>query len=234
MRIPTARRPKKSINSLANFLSRITNLRVCLTIYCRPRPFLTLCTWALVVFCTGSITFDNAIVLKNGNANPTSGSHPNWNDTKSFSAPSRSFLDPSFRARSPATLWTVDGLTSITISTSTVGCGPSFNGRLSLSGRSIFNFRLKNYELFWMNNYFNFSDWQDYLTYWHHRMYHTPWLYKHFHKLHHTYKQPTAFSVTAIHPVEFLHMQCVLISPMFLVPTHWGMHGQHQYLVSIK
>lgn len=67
-----------------------------------------------------------------------------------------------------------------------------------------------------------FIIWQDYLTYWHHRMYHTPFLYKHFHKLHHTYKQPTAFSVTAIHPVEFLHMQCVLISPMFLVPTHWG------------
>lgn len=63
--------------------------------------------------------------------------------------------------------------------------------------------------------------WQDYLTYWHHRMYHTPFLYKNFHKLHHTYKQPTAFSVTAIHPVEFVHMQFVLLSPLFLVPTHW-------------
>ncbi|KAK7079319.1 hypothetical protein SK128_021123 [Halocaridina rubra] len=63
--------------------------------------------------------------------------------------------------------------------------------------------------------------WQDYLTYWHHRMYHTPFLYKNFHKLHHKYKQPTAFSVTAIHPVEFLHMQAVLISPMVLFPTHW-------------
>jgi len=63
--------------------------------------------------------------------------------------------------------------------------------------------------------------WQDYLTYWHHRWYHVPFLYKHFHKLHHTYKQPTAFSVTAIHPVEFLHIQAVLMSPMFLFPTHW-------------
>ncbi|KAB7495119.1 Delta(7)-sterol 5(6)-desaturase erg32 [Armadillidium nasatum] len=53
--------------------------------------------------------------------------------------------------------------------------------------------------------------WQDYLTYWHHRIYHMPFLYKHFHKLHHKYKQPTAFSVTAIHPIEFLHMQFVLI-----------------------
>jgi Delta7-sterol 5-desaturase len=40
--------------------------------------------------------------------------------------------------------------------------------------------------------------------------------------LHHTYKQPTAFSVTAIHPAEFLFFQCILISPMFLVPTHWS------------
>ncbi|GBP79318.1 Delta(7)-sterol 5(6)-desaturase erg32 [Eumeta japonica] len=40
----------------------------------------------------------------------------------------------------------------------------------------------------------------DYTTYIMHRLYHTPWLYKNFHKLHHKYKQPTAFSVTAIHP----------------------------------
>lgn len=63
--------------------------------------------------------------------------------------------------------------------------------------------------------------WQDYLTYWHHRLYHIPFLYKNFHKLHHKYKQPTAFSVTAIHPLEFLHMQAVLVSPMMLFPVHW-------------
>jgi len=60
----------------------------------------------------------------------------------------------------------------------------------------------------------------DYITYWHHRVYHMPFLYKHFHKLHHTYKQPTAFSVTAIHPVEFLNIQAVYISPMFTVPMY--------------
>merc|ERR1712071_47420 len=88
----------------------------------------------------------------------------------------------------------------------------------------------------WTTLYYNVSDygwvwlflqfpivfiWQDYLTYWHHRLYHNPFLYKHFHKLHHTYKQPTAFSVTAIHPVEFLHIQAVLMSNMFLFPTHY-------------
>merc|ERR1711970_1069959 len=47
-----------------------------------------------------------------------------------------------------------------------------------------------------------------------------PYLYKHFHKLHHTYKQPTAFSVTAIHPIEFLNIQSIYIMPMFLIPIH--------------
>lgn len=62
---------------------------------------------------------------------------------------------------------------------------------------------------------------QDYLTYWAHRIYHWPLLYKHFHKLHHTYKQPTAFSVTAIHPVEFVSIQMIYILPMFTLPVHY-------------
>jgi len=62
----------------------------------------------------------------------------------------------------------------------------------------------------------------DYITYWLHRIYHMPFLYKHFHKLHHTYKQPTAFSVTAIHPVEFFNIQAVYIAPMFLMDIHAG------------
>ncbi|TRY76780.1 hypothetical protein TCAL_14769 [Tigriopus californicus] len=84
--------------------------------------------------------------------------------------------------------------------------------------------------------YFNISDYgylwfllqwpaifimQDYLTYWIHRIYHMPFLYKHFHKLHHTYKHPTAFSVTAIHPFEFVSIQCIYISPIFTFPVHW-------------
>ncbi|XP_055600534.1 uncharacterized protein LOC129749552 [Uranotaenia lowii] len=63
---------------------------------------------------------------------------------------------------------------------------------------------------------------QDYLTYWIHRIYHWPWLYKHFHKLHHTYKQPTIFSVTAIHPFEIMHVQLTMLLPIFVIPTHWA------------
>ncbi|XP_023945202.2 lathosterol oxidase-like [Bicyclus anynana] len=61
----------------------------------------------------------------------------------------------------------------------------------------------------------------DYTTYILHRLYHTPWLYKRFHKLHHKYKQPTAFSVTAIHPVEIMHVQLTMCLPLFTLPVHW-------------
>ncbi|OWR46668.1 hypothetical protein KGM_201266 [Danaus plexippus plexippus] len=61
----------------------------------------------------------------------------------------------------------------------------------------------------------------DYTTYILHRLYHTPWLYKHFHKLHHKYKQPTAFSVTAIHPVEIMHVKLTMCLPLFTIPIHW-------------
>ncbi|CAH2105935.1 unnamed protein product [Euphydryas editha] len=61
----------------------------------------------------------------------------------------------------------------------------------------------------------------DYTTYIIHRLYHTPWLYKNFHKLHHKYKQPTAFSVTAIHPVEIMHVQLTMCLPLFTIPVHW-------------
>jgi len=63
--------------------------------------------------------------------------------------------------------------------------------------------------------------WQDYITYWGHRMFHYPWLYKNFHKLHHSYKQPTAWSATAIHPVEFTFFQLVYMSPMFIFNVHY-------------
>ncbi|KAJ8866408.1 hypothetical protein PR048_032251 [Dryococelus australis] len=62
---------------------------------------------------------------------------------------------------------------------------------------------------------------QDYMTYWLHRIYHIPFFYKRFHKLHHKYKQPTAFSVTAIHPFEIMHIQITLMLPLVAIPTHF-------------
>ena len=68
----------------------------------------------------------------------------------------------------------------------------------------------------------NSSSLQDYLVYWSHRLHHTPLLYKMFHKMHHKYKQPTAWSAPANHPIEFTFNQCLLMSCMFLFPIHWG------------
>ncbi|XP_076317878.1 methylsterol monooxygenase 1-like [Tachypleus tridentatus] len=64
----------------------------------------------------------------------------------------------------------------------------------------------------------------DMAAYYFHRMYHLPYLYKHFHKWHHRYKQPTAFSASAIHPFEFINYQTLLALPMFFVPIHWSVY----------
>jgi lathosterol oxidase len=60
------------------------------------------------------------------------------------------------------------------------------------------------------------------MIYWNHRLFHVPFFYKNFHKLHHSYKAPTAFSVTAIHPVECAFFQTLYMLPMFTIPVHWG------------
>lgn len=102
-------------------------------------------------------------------------------------------------------------------------------GYLHLPSKKIFLREQKRFERktndyhksFGIRNNFLFDALQDYATYWMHRIYHTPFLYKNFHKLHHKYKHPTAFSVTAIHPVESSSIQCVYALPLFLWPTHW-------------
>lgn len=61
-------------------------------------------------------------------------------------------------------------------------------------------------------------------TYYIHRTLHLPFFYKTFHKLHHRFKQPTPFSASAMHPVEFLWVQSTMILPLFLVPIHWAVY----------
>lgn len=75
--------------------------------------------------------------------------------------------------------------------------------------------------LWWLLQFPLIFIYQDYLTYWAHRIFHMPYLYQRFHRTHHKYAQPTAFSVTAIHPVEISVMQLLLIVPLFTVPIHW-------------
>lgn len=62
----------------------------------------------------------------------------------------------------------------------------------------------------------------DALLYYLHRMMHWKWLYRSIHKWHHRYKEPTAYSATAMHPAEFIMFQTVLALPAFVVPMHAG------------
>lgn len=57
-------------------------------------------------------------------------------------------------------------------------------------------------------------------SYYMHRLLHGPFLYKRIHKHHHRYHSPTAFASVAMHPVEVLTYQSILIVPMFIVPLH--------------
>ncbi|XP_035213324.1 putative methylsterol monooxygenase DDB_G0269788 [Stegodyphus dumicola] len=60
------------------------------------------------------------------------------------------------------------------------------------------------------------------LFYYYHRMFHLPAVYKAYHKYHHRYKQPTAFSSTAMHPLEFVILQSAIFIPMFTIPVHYA------------
>ena len=45
---------------------------------------------------------------------------------------------------------------------------------------------------------------EDFLFYWTHLLFHTPWLYKTIHKQHHFYRQPTGVVFVISHPIEAL------------------------------
>ena len=61
------------------------------------------------------------------------------------------------------------------------------------------------------------------INYYTHRLFHVPWLYRTFHKWHHRYVSPTLYSTTAMHPLESMTFQGLLLIPMFVVPLHAGM-----------
>ncbi|HEY2509978.1 MAG TPA: sterol desaturase family protein [Polyangiaceae bacterium] len=57
-------------------------------------------------------------------------------------------------------------------------------------------------------------------AYWSHRLYHRKAAFQRFHKWHHRYGAPTPFTVTAMHPVEFITYQSIFLLPAFIVPMH--------------
>ena len=71
------------------------------------------------------------------------------------------------------------------------------------------------------------------MLYWYHRLFHIPFLYKWSHKVHHQFKQPTAYAGLATHPVEFLGALVISGSQFFLFPVHWGEYGHVKLFFNI-
>jgi lathosterol oxidase len=60
--------------------------------------------------------------------------------------------------------------------------------------------------------------------YYSHRVLHGRWLFRNIHRHHHKFLAPTIFTMTAVHPLEFLMHQSVLIGCAFLLPVHWAVY----------
>ena len=59
--------------------------------------------------------------------------------------------------------------------------------------------------------------------YWAHRLMHRPALFRAIHRWHHRTLSPSAFTASAMHPLEFALYQAVAMAPLFLVPIPaWG------------
>jgi Delta7-sterol 5-desaturase len=60
--------------------------------------------------------------------------------------------------------------------------------------------------------------------YYSHRALHTPLLYRLIHHHHHRYVAPVVFAASAMHVVEFLTFEAILMLPAFVLPVHWAVY----------
>jgi lathosterol oxidase len=61
-------------------------------------------------------------------------------------------------------------------------------------------------------------------AYYYHTLAHRPFLYKHFHKLHHRYSAPEFYTLSAVHPVEWVVQVIYTFAPVFIFPIHAGVY----------
>ena len=61
-------------------------------------------------------------------------------------------------------------------------------------------------------------------AYYIHAAIHTPWLYKHIHQIHHYYSTPTYFTISSMHPLEWVIHASYIVAPAFLFPMHWVLY----------
>src|SRR5688572_6907631 len=57
----------------------------------------------------------------------------------------------------------------------------------------------------------------DCALYWAHRIYHRPALFRAIHRWHHRNTSPSAFTSAAMHPIEFLTYQGIMLAPLFFL-----------------
>lgn len=60
-------------------------------------------------------------------------------------------------------------------------------------------------------------------AYYYHALGHRPFMYKHFHSFHHRYTSPEFFTLSAVHPIEWIVQVSYTFAPLFLFPIHWSM-----------
>ena len=95
------------------------------------------------------------------------------------------------------------------------------------------------FERGWTKMYFDFSEYGyawaalslvlallflDGAAYYYHTLGHKPFMYKHFHSVHHVYSAPEYFTLSAVHPVEWFVQVCYTFAPVFLFPIHGGVY----------
>lgn len=61
-------------------------------------------------------------------------------------------------------------------------------------------------------------------AYYMHALSHRPWLYQRIHKIHHYYSTPTFFTISAMHPLEWIAHASYIVAPAFLFPMHWSLY----------
>jgi len=61
-------------------------------------------------------------------------------------------------------------------------------------------------------------------AYYMHALGHYPWIYKRIHIIHHYYTTPTFFTISAMHPLEWIAHASYIVAPAFLFPMHWSLY----------
>ncbi|ROS01752.1 sterol desaturase/sphingolipid hydroxylase (fatty acid hydroxylase superfamily) [Sinobacterium caligoides] len=62
---------------------------------------------------------------------------------------------------------------------------------------------------------------------------HIGWFYKHIHSVHHRYSAPTFWTISAMHPLEWVLHSSYIVLPAFIIPMHLGVYAMMVSLVFI-